>query len=141
MDRPASRQMGMELDDDAISLTSTQSEKYTPDQEFLVEAILAERKQQDSKMYYLIRWENYPEETATWEPKKNIRDPDILKAWKERKSKEANGTAEPYNLARYQALLKEVAKKKKYRHRLRKVKRRRAGIPVSPDASDSESSE
>jgi chromo domain-containing protein 1 len=130
------------LDDDAISITSSQSERYTSDQEFLVERILAERREADEngKAYYLILWAGYPEEKATWEPKKNIQDPDILKTWKRRKHQEAQGTRPAFDLASFNARVAQMARAKADRQRRRKAKRKRLGLQVSPSESSRPSS-
>ena len=125
-----------EYEDDAVSITSSHSEKYDSDQEFLVERVLAEKKGEDGKMYFLIFWANYPEEKSTWEPKKNIQDPEILEAWKQRKDQEDRGLQPKYNIAGFNARLEELAQAKEDRRRRRKNKRRHLGIPVSPDPEE-----
>lgn len=123
------------IDDDSISLTSSRSAEYASDQEFEVDAILAEKPREDR---FLILWKDYPEEKATWEPRRNIRHPDVVSAWKKRKEQEAKGEKPPFDVAAYNAKLEGIARARTYRHRLRKNKRKRLGIPVSPSPSDSE---
>jgi chromo domain-containing protein 1 len=125
------------LDDDAISITSTVSETYDSEQEFTVHRILAEKTQSGRKIY-LIRWEGYPIEKSTWEPKKNIQDDEILSLWKERKLRESKGLDEPFDISEFNALLARLAQEKAQRHRRRKAKRRRLGILVSPSESENE---
>jgi chromo domain-containing protein 1 len=132
-ERTLLKQTRAEFEDDAISITSSQSEQYSSDQEFLVERILAEKKGADGKMYFLVFWANYPEEKSTWEPKKNIQDPEILQIWKERKDQEYKGLKPTFNIARFDARHQKLAQAKADRHRRRKIKRKRLGIPVSPD--------
>jgi hypothetical protein len=132
-ERTLIKQTRADYEDDAISITSSHSDQYSSDQEFLVERILAEKKGEDGKMYFLIFWANYPEEKSTWEPRKNIQDPEILQTWKERKDQEAKGIKTSFNLAKFNARLQELAQAKEDRRRRRKIKRRRLGIPVSPD--------
>ena len=122
-----------EYDDDKISVTSSQTEEYDPDEEFLVDRILAEKKGDDGKMQYLISWANFPEEKATWEPKKNIQDPDILSAWKDRKNQEAKGLESPFDFASFDSWMRQLVQEKEQRCRRRKAKRKQLGIPVSPD--------
>jgi chromo domain-containing protein 1 len=122
-----------EYEEDKISVTSSQSEAYDPDEEFLVERILAEKKKDDGKMQYLISWANYPEDKSTWEPKKNIQDPEILSAWKDRKEQEAKGLESPFDFARFDYRMKQLLQEKEQRCRHRKAKRKQLGIPVSPD--------
>jgi chromo domain-containing protein 1 len=130
-ERTVTKQSRAALADDDISITSSQSEQYSSDQEFLVDRILAEKRETDGKLYFLILWAGYPEEKSTWEPKKNIQDRDILKAWKRRKKLEARGVKPAFNLASFTARVEEIAREKADRHRRRKAKRRRLGIPVS----------
>lgn len=127
------------VDDDAISLTSTVVSEYGSDQEFSVDKILAE-KTEGKKRKYLILWENYPLEKATWEPHKNIND-EILEAWKERKSRESKGLDEPFNVAKFGALLARLAAEKADRRRRRKSKRKRLGRTVSPSPSEADDSD
>ncbi|KAE9362742.1 hypothetical protein N431DRAFT_391230, partial [Stipitochalara longipes BDJ] len=127
------------VDDDAISLTSTAVSEYDSDAEFSVDRILAERTESGKKRY-LIFWEGYPLEKATWEPHKNIND-EILEAWKERKSQESKGLEAPFNVAEFDALLARLATEKADRRRRRKAKRRRLGRTVSPSASEADDSD
>ena len=141
------KQTRAEVEDDAISITSSRSEKYSSDEEFLVERIMAEKKGDDGRMYFLVYWANYPVEKSTWEPRKNIQDPEIMQVWKERKGQEAKGSKKSFNIAEFNARLQELAQAKEDRRRRRKIKRKRLGIPVSPDpeirrhAADSDSIE
>lgn len=120
-----------ELEDDAVSITSTQSEEFSSDEEFLVERVLAERRGADDKVSYLIFWAGYAEEKCTWEPRNNIQDPAILESWEERKGEEARGAKPAFDVASFEARIAEIEKARLERHRRRKVKRRRLGIPVS----------
>jgi chromo domain-containing protein 1 len=138
-------QTRLDYEDDAVSITSSHSEQYDSDQEFLVERVLAEKKGEDGNMYFLISWADYPEEKSTWEPKENIQDPEILRTWKKRKDQEDRGLKPKFSIARFNARLEDFARAKEARRRRRKNKRRRLGIPVSPEteqrADDSDSSE
>ena len=127
------------VDDDAISLTSTVVSQYDSDAEFSVDRILAERTE-GGKKRYLILWENYPLEKATWEPHKNINE-EILQAWKERKAQESKGLEVPFDLAELDALLARLAAEKADRRRRRKAKRKRLGRIVSPSASEADDSD
>ncbi|PMD38739.1 hypothetical protein L207DRAFT_390959, partial [Hyaloscypha variabilis F] len=127
------------VDDDAISLTSTAVSEYDSEAEFSVDRILAE-KTQSGKKRYLIFWEGYPLEKATWEPDKNIND-EILDAWKERKAQESKGLEPPFNVAEFDALLARLAAEKADRRRRRKAKRKRIGRAVSPSASEADDSD
>ena len=122
------------VDDDSISITSTTSEAYSSDQEFEVERVLAE-KTQDGRKYYLVFWSGYPEEKATWEPRKNIQDPAILDVWRDRKMREDRGIVPAFNVTKFNETIKTLEEAKANRHRRRKAKRKRLGIPVSPSKS------
>ncbi|KAL2155365.1 hypothetical protein VTH82DRAFT_106 [Thermothelomyces myriococcoides] len=91
--RPASSDKD---DDDSISLASTTS-LHDPDQEYVVEAVLAERRHTDGTMYYLIEWEGYPLHECTWEPESNL-NPELKAYWEEEKAKHAAGESEPFDI-------------------------------------------
>ncbi|KAH7370875.1 hypothetical protein BKA65DRAFT_25624 [Rhexocercosporidium sp. MPI-PUGE-AT-0058] len=110
-------------DEDDISLNSTENENYGSDTEFTVDRILAERGPAKNK-YYLISWEGYPEEESTWEPKDNV-GLDTLEEWNERLEREKNGLDEPFDIARFEALLARLNAEKEDRHKRRVAKRRR----------------
>ncbi|RDL33985.1 uncharacterized protein BP5553_08353 [Venustampulla echinocandica] len=123
-------------DDDSISINSTESSQYSESREFEVERVLAE-KTDNGKKLYLLEWKGYPLNRATWEPKDHIYDHNILVHWKETKSRESRGVAQPFNIKKFEADVEKLAEEKAERHRQRKLKRRRSGLPVSE--SDSES--
>ncbi|KAH9206905.1 hypothetical protein DL95DRAFT_65371 [Leptodontidium sp. 2 PMI_412] len=111
------------VDEDDISLNSTESEAYGSDKEFTVDRILAERGSAKNKLY-LISWEGYPEEESTWEPKANVGS-DTLEEWNQRLEREKNGLDEPFDIARFDALIARLKAEKEDRHRRRVAKRRR----------------
>ncbi len=123
-----------QMEDDAISLTSTQESEYDPDKEFIVTRILTERGSSGKKQF-LILWADYPEEKSTWEPKDHI-SPEILDVWKERKLRERRGIDEPFDLTGFEAKLILLRKEKELRKKIRKAKRKRLGIPVPTSDSD-----
>jgi len=122
------------LEDDAISITSTQSDHYGSTEEFEVEAVLAE-KTKNGKKFYLLSWVGYPEEKSTWEPEKNI-SKEPLQQWKQKKKRQAQNLEEPFNIAQFEAKLKRLEAAKKERHKQRKAKKKRLGMPVSESESD-----
>lgn len=124
-------------DTDSISLTSTVEDGFTSDQEFVVDRILAE-KEHDGNPYYLISWQDYPEEESTWEPEENIQDRTILAVWRVRKKKESKGIETPFDVARFEALAEKKMEERANRHKRRKAKRRRLGLSVSPSSSEDE---
>jgi hypothetical protein len=118
------------VDDDAISITSTQSSEHSDDHAFEVSRVLAEKTVRGKKLYLLL-WEGYPEYKSTWEPRVNICDDNILNVWKERKMREARGIDTAFDVAKFEAENKKREEEKKDRHRRRKAKRKRRGISVS----------
>ncbi|KAF5874258.1 putative chromo domain-containing protein [Botrytis fragariae] len=121
-----------------ISIESTDEEQYGSDHEFIVERILAQ-KTEDGQTLYLIRWTGFPEEESSWEPRKNILGQSILDAWKRRRTRELQGLDAPYDVGKLE-LLKKVAEAGKARRAcLRREKRKRQGIVVSPHESDADS--
>lgn len=123
-----------QVEDDAISLTSTQESEYDPEKEFIVTRILAEKTQNGKKMF-LILWEDYPEEKSTWEPKDHI-SPEILEVWADRKKREKKGLDQPFDVDAFQAKLSRLAKEREQRKKRRKAKRKSLGIPVPASDSD-----
>lgn len=128
------------MDEDEVSVTSTAVEEFSDSEEFEVDRVLAEKTVRGEK-FYLLSWLGYPEDKHTWEPEDHIQNPEILENWDERKRLEARGVAPPFNLQRWESLIKKIAQDKEYRRRLRKAKRKRLGLSVSPDSSDGESIE
>ncbi|AEO61576.1 hypothetical protein MYCTH_109232 [Thermothelomyces thermophilus ATCC 42464] len=129
--------------DDSISVTSTVS-LHDPDQEYVVEAILAERQHTNGTMYYLIKWEDYPLHESTWEPESNL-GPELKALWEEEKAKHATGELEPFDIRIFEEAQKQARKEKLERHHRRNRKRKRLGLPLtSPfntDSSDEEAEE
>ncbi|KAF7916633.1 uncharacterized protein EAE98_010642 [Botrytis deweyae] len=121
-----------------ISIESTDEEQYGSDHEFIVERILAQ-KTEDGQRLYLIRWTGFPEEESSWEPRKNILGQSILDAWKTRRTRELQGLDAPYDVKKLEHLKKVAEAGKARRARLRREKRKRQGIVVSPHESDADS--
>ncbi|PMD55348.1 uncharacterized protein K444DRAFT_697347 [Hyaloscypha bicolor E] len=121
------------LEDDAVSLTSIQSEEYDSSQDFNVDDVLAEKTERGRKMF-LLSWTGYPEEKSTWAPRKNI-SAEILESWKEKKKRQEKNIEKPFDIVGFEARLKRLAAEKEDRHRRRKAKRRRLGMQVSESES------
>ncbi|TGO22939.1 hypothetical protein BPAE_0149g00010 [Botrytis paeoniae] len=121
-----------------ISIESTDEEHYGSDHEFIVERILAQ-KTEDGQTLYLIRWTGFPEEESSWEPRKNILGQSILDAWKRRRTRELQGLDASYDVGKLELLKKVVEAGKARRARLRREKRKRQGLVVSPHESDADS--
>jgi chromo domain-containing protein 1 len=129
--------------DDSISMTSTVS-GHDPDQEFVVENILAERQFEDGNMYYLVEWTDFPLHESTWEPESNI-GPDLKAIWEEDKAKHATGELKPFDVQRFEDAGEQAAREKAARHWRRNRKRRKLGLeptePFEKDSSDEEAVE
>lgn len=93
--------------DDDGSNPSSEDEEYLSDEEYVVEEVLAE-KFEDGVNKYLLSWADYPEEENTWEPKENIRDPDLLKAWRQRKKLQEQGLVAPYDVIAFETKMKKL---------------------------------
>lgn len=126
------------LEDDAISLTSTQASEH--EGTFKVVGILFERKRHPKP--YLIKWRGYPQWKSTWEPKKNILDPSILASWKKRKEQERRGEKKPFDLDAFnEEVAKHTAEDDERRRRRRAKKNRLAVLVSNPDTELSEDNE
>ncbi|KAM0313606.1 hypothetical protein ACHAO8_005410 [Botrytis cinerea] len=121
-----------------ISLETTDDEQYGSDHEFIVERILAQKTEGGQRLF-LIRWSGFPEEDSSWEPRKNILGQSILDAWKTRRTRELQGLDAPYDVGRLESLKKIAVAEKAQRVRLRREKRKRLGIVISPHESDADS--
>lgn len=125
-----------DLDDDDISVTSTVPSE--PALEYTVNAILDERSSENG-IEYLVRWEDYPIERSTWEPKDNFNDPQTLHDWKKKKRLIDAGKRLPFDLARFEQHKAKVESDSLERKRKRAAKRRRLGIQ-RPDTLQLETS-
>ncbi|KAB8301186.1 hypothetical protein EYC80_003080 [Monilinia laxa] len=123
-----------------LSIESTDEEQYSSDHEYTVERILAQ-KLEDGQQLYLIRWAGFPEEASSWEPRKNILDKAIIKSWEARRNRQSKGLDTPYDTGRLETLKKMASDAKARRDRLRREKRKRQGIVVSPHESDADDGE
>ncbi|KAI0154477.1 hypothetical protein GGR57DRAFT_116046 [Xylariaceae sp. FL1272] len=115
-------------DEDSLSITSTVVDSGDPDQNWFVDDVLAERPHPDipGVIQYLIKWEDYPLEDATWEPVENLGQ-DLVPQWEEVKSEIAQGSRQAFDLAEYAAALDRRAR----RHERRNAKRQRLGLDLT----------
>ncbi|KAH6669912.1 hypothetical protein B0J14DRAFT_107151 [Halenospora varia] len=120
-------------DDDDISLHSTEASEHA-DQMYEADRILAEKNGKYGRSY-LILWDRYPLEEATWEPRKHL-PVEILSAWGERRKRESTGVDQPFDMADYDNAVKRAQEQKAERHRRRKIKRKRLGRAVSDSEDD-----
>ncbi|KAL1848092.1 hypothetical protein Plec18170_008267 [Paecilomyces lecythidis] len=130
-------------EDDNISITSTVLSEQKS--EYDVECILTELKFPDG-VKYLVKWDGYPVERATWEPPDSFSDPQTLKDWKAKKKAISRGQEEPFDLEGWEIRLEALEDARDERKRKRRAKRIRLGLPVSEteateDENDTSSSE
>jgi len=81
---------------DSMVLDEEDSDESLEDKdEYVVEAILDERKNEDSgSIELLVKWKDYPDSQSTWEPLSGVCDCDAYKIWKNKsKMKVDLGTA------------------------------------------------
>ena len=69
---------------------STDQEDLVPDDTtiFIVDSILAQRKQRGKEPEYLVHWEGYSHKENTWEPEANLRHNVLLDAFLDRQKRE-----------------------------------------------------
>jgi hypothetical protein len=126
---------GCELGDSGDETTSeeevwkdTVSRQSTEDDLYSVDRVLAE-KQGDGGTRYLLLWDGYTEDQATWEPLQNIRDTELLDIWRERNAQELRGTVPAFDLVNF-----EKRRRKRLglalRERRSKLQMKRVGMPV-----------
>ncbi|ETS79139.1 hypothetical protein PFICI_08992 [Pestalotiopsis fici W106-1] len=122
----------MEIDDDSVSLTSTVESAHDSDEEFVVDAILAERphESEPGAMQYLIQWENYPVFRSTWEGIENLSD-ELYQQWSEQREQEKKGLRVPFDIRIFEDAMTEEFRRKAARHSLRNDKRKRLGLPLT----------
>lgn len=124
-----------EVDDsDVISLTSTVDSEHDADEEFVVDAVLAEVLSGDltqgGEMLYLIKWETYPLERCTWESEENLSD-ELREQWQEQQQEELDGRRRPFNLQEYEDAVAEATRGKAERHARRNAKRQQLNLPLT----------
>ncbi|EFQ32933.1 chromo domain-containing protein [Colletotrichum graminicola] len=115
-------------DDDAISINSTLLSEHDSDEEWLVEGIRAQTRE-DGTDRYLVEWTGYPIEEATWEPKENMTD-ELLLEWRDTKARQARGEEEPFDVAAWQEAVNKRQEDKYQRHHERNIKRKRRGLQL-----------
>ncbi|RWS05468.1 Chromobox protein-like protein [Dinothrombium tinctorium] len=80
-------------DDDVLSTASTVSklddneDSTNSENEYEVERVV-EKKKQNGKTFYLLKWKGYSEEENTWEPEENVTCSELLKEFEERRKAE-----------------------------------------------------
>jgi hypothetical protein len=114
---------------DADSISVNSSKVSDEDSEYAVEKILAEEPHHETgEMMYLIKWENYPLQSSTWEPAENLLSPQILSDWQRDKDAVEAGTSPPFNMELYLEIMERHNDEKEERKERRAAKRRRLGL-------------
>jgi hypothetical protein len=130
-----------EVDDsdlDSISLTSTRSSDE--EEEYNVEKINAEERDDQGVMKYLVKWEGYPLHRSSWEPAEHLLSDQILPHWEREKAEIRAGTRPRFDLEEYYELKEAEMDEKAKRKRRRVAKKRNLGIAVSSSGSISNGS-
>ena len=125
------------MDDDEISITSTLSSE--PQEEYEIDAILAERTE-DGQKQFLVSWNHYDETYHTWEPRNSFNDKDTFVEWQERKAAIASGQEQPFDLSAWEQRLAAHHDERRRRKKIRRQKRRDAGLTVALSADSTSSS-
>jgi chromo domain-containing protein 1 len=116
---------------DDISLTSTMESQHDSEHEFEVEEIHAEDidPADPASRRYLIEWTGYMMDRWTWEPAHHV-GPTAREEWEEKKSRQALGEIQPFDVARFNDAVEAAEKAKFERHRNRNLRRQREGLPL-----------
>ncbi|KAL6720247.1 hypothetical protein ACLMJK_002168 [Lecanora helva] len=131
-------------EDDSVSLTST-IESDGEGKEYDVDRILAEWET-EGVMWYLTKWEGYPEVQATWQDRQTFNPSeegghDAFKDWQERKMRVTRGYEEPYDISDWERKFEEAKNETNRRRARRRRKKMRLkkivdGVPSSEDESN-----
>ena len=112
-------------DSDSLSINSTvPSERESI---YYVERILADQDTGEG-IRYLVEWNGYPLEEATWEPPENFVQRDSIDEWEDRKTRIEDGLEEPYDFKEHERRLTKIEKETKLRKARRERKRARLGL-------------
>ncbi|KAK7747022.1 hypothetical protein SLS62_009279 [Diatrype stigma] len=116
-------------DEDDVSITSTIDE---PEGDFDVEELLHERVNPNNpdEIQYLIKWEGYPYDQCTWEPRQHLGD-GVFEGWEETKAEIRAGKRQAFDMRIYQEAIEKASQAKTQRHMRRNAKRKRLGLPLT----------
>ncbi|KZF20579.1 hypothetical protein L228DRAFT_284537 [Xylona heveae TC161] len=128
MASPEDHIMAEASEDDSISITSTAASEVLD--EYEVETILTERRGQDDKPYFLVKWAGYDVERATWEGEESFTTSDMIDDWRSHLNLIERGLEEPFDLDQWELDVQTKDDEQQKRKRRRRAKRRRLGIPV-----------
>lgn len=128
--------------DDSISLTSTVFSEDDPDNTYIVENILAERWfSEEERTKYLVKWEGYPMERASWEPIEMFDDKNTINEWKALKLRHESGNPPPqFDWRQWDADREREAYDQQVR-KMRRVKKRQRLQKISGGPTSSRESQ
>ncbi|KAL8895372.1 MAG: hypothetical protein Q9192_003672 [Flavoplaca navasiana] len=110
-------------DDGSVSLTSTvfSEEKDEP---YNLEAVLAEKTNENGKKRYLVKWEGYDNHRNTWEKKKHFQFEQTLLDWRDQKMQITRGRVKAFNVDAWEReveLIRKATEKRRARRREKKI--------------------
>ncbi|KAF2121272.1 hypothetical protein BDV96DRAFT_563903 [Lophiotrema nucula] len=121
-----------DYDTDTVSVTSTRPSGS--EQEYIVEALLAEKLEAAGITMYLIKWENFPLYSSTWEPESGLYGTGLVELWETRKKRMGSKAWQEFN-QRQQLRFQEARRKRKAK---RQRKRKRAAAQQAANQSGSD---
>ena len=127
--------------DDSVSLTST-TISDGDGKDYEVERILGEWET-DGIMWYLTKWEGYPEVQATWQLRETFNRPekggyDVFKEWQATKMRVSRGYEKPYDIDDWEDRREEAKRKEVHRKARRKRKKAMLNQMIDTLSSGSE---
>ena len=63
------------------TMSSVRTRSMIKDRRYFAEKIVREKLGENGKPLYLVKWEGYPLDDATWEPRRNL-TPALMSAWR-----------------------------------------------------------
>ena len=72
----------------ASTMTSVRTRSMIKDRKYFAEKVVDEKLGETGKTLYLVKWEGYPLEEATWEPRRNLTSA-LMSAWRDELAKTA----------------------------------------------------
>ncbi|KAK3719648.1 hypothetical protein LTR37_004185 [Vermiconidia calcicola] len=131
MSKTASSVFIEESEEESINTTTTAESEHDSEQEYPVERILAEARDVDGQMKYLLKWEGYPLYAAQWENTDNITHDVLLREWEADKRRASQGGKPLFDVTVWDAAFEQHEEEVQKKRRLRMAKRRRRGEEVS----------
>lgn len=126
----------MNVDDDIDNISLASTAESDQQEEYEVETILTELEFDDG-VKYLVKWENYPIERSTWEPRESFCDEQTLIDWRRKKQAIAEGKLEEFDLAAWEDRVEALEIAREERKRRRREKRKRLGLQENPSKNES----